>query len=141
MSSNNWRCVACDTYNEPQFDICMVCTSRRVGNARHIAIPRTGSTLTLIGDTVHRQWTVAETTSALVTLARDDGYTQVLTLLELAARRYTPDAPTYFLDQHGDVWESTLDGRYRRYQITDRMWGPIEDAAWAKEALELTALT
>lgn len=47
MSSNNWRCVACDTYNEPQFDTCMVCTSRRVRSARYIAIPRTGSTLTL----------------------------------------------------------------------------------------------
>lgn len=104
------------------------------------ATPTAGQTLNLTGDVFHRQWTVTETTTDLVTLTQDDGYTQTLTLTELAAHRYTPTAPTYYTDQHGDVWESTLDGRYRRYQLNDRMWGPVEDADWAEEALELTAL-
>lgn len=105
-----------------------------------ITAPTPGQTLNLRGDVFHRQWTVTETTPTLVTLAQDDGYTQTLTLPELADRRYTPTAPTYYVDQHGHVWETTLDGRYRRYQLADRMWGPVEDADWVEEALELTAL-
>jgi hypothetical protein len=58
----------------------------------------------------------------------------------LAAEGVTVSAPGYYADENGDVWQGTLDGRYRRWQAHDRVWAPVDEAEFVEVHRTLTPI-